>query len=215
MMVTLTVSLAALALGGAASYQAMAGHSSRTDTALYEGSALSGAAPEFTLTDQRGADVGLSDLRGRVVLLAFLDPNCTDICPLTALHFRQVSEEMGTEGAQVALLAVNANPEATSVDDVAAASRRWGVDSLPAWHFLTGDADELEAVRGAYGVLGGVPKADMPGEVAHTPGVFVIDQSGERRWYVSVPENAFLDQDWPGPPLTEVLLTHARQLLHE
>ncbi|HWD63926.1 MAG TPA: redoxin domain-containing protein, partial [Solirubrobacteraceae bacterium] len=50
---------------------------------LDSGTALSGPAPGFTLTDQFGHRVSLSSYRGRVVILAFNDSECTTICPLT------------------------------------------------------------------------------------------------------------------------------------
>lgn len=181
----------------------------------YEGVALDGEAPGFTLTDQRGDEVSLAALRGRVVLLAFLDPNCTDICPLTAFHFRSVSEALDDDAERLALLAVNVNPEAALIEDVAAAGQRWGMENVTPWHFLTGTKGELAPVWADYSVIAGAPKAEKPGEVAHTPGVFVIDRSGERRWYVSIPHSALLDQPWDGPPMDEVLLEHVRALLGE
>ena len=41
-------------------------------------------APDFTLVDQFGHPVTLSSLRGREVVLAFIDSRCKDVCPLTA-----------------------------------------------------------------------------------------------------------------------------------
>jgi len=38
-------------------------------------------AAAFTLTDQHGRVVTLASLRGKVVLLGFLDPVCTSDCP--------------------------------------------------------------------------------------------------------------------------------------
>lgn len=172
---------------------------------------MEGTAADFQLLDQRGEMVVLSELRGRVVLLAFLDPNCTDVCPLTALQFRQIHEALGKDADRVALLAVNVNPDANAVDDVARASRAWRVDEVATWHFLTGSADELKAVWADYKVHGGEPKRGKPGEVQHTPGVFVIDAAGKLRWYASVP----LDEAWDGPSLDQVLLAHIRQLLRE
>lgn len=40
-------------------------------------------APSFTLVDQFGRKVSLSAFRGRVVIMAFVDSQCTTICPLT------------------------------------------------------------------------------------------------------------------------------------
>ena len=41
-------------------------------------------APGFSLTDQHGQTVTLASLRGKVVLLTFLDDTCTVDCPLIA-----------------------------------------------------------------------------------------------------------------------------------
>ncbi len=46
------------------------------------------AAP-FSLTDQHGQNVTLASMRGKVVLLTFLDDTCTTDCPLIAQEFRR------------------------------------------------------------------------------------------------------------------------------
>src|SRR5947209_9460856 len=38
-------------------------------------------APDFTLVDQFGHPATLSSLRGREVVLAFIDSRCKDVCP--------------------------------------------------------------------------------------------------------------------------------------
>src|SRR5581483_10855540 len=42
------------------------------------------SAPEFTLRDEAGRSIGLRSLRGRTVLLAFIDPVCRNYCPFEA-----------------------------------------------------------------------------------------------------------------------------------
>ena len=41
-------------------------------------------APDFRLIDQFGQPFTLSSLRGREVVLAFIDARCKTLCPLTA-----------------------------------------------------------------------------------------------------------------------------------
>jgi hypothetical protein len=67
-------------------------------------------APGFTLTDQDGRTVTLSSLRGKVVLLTFLDPVCVTDCPLIAQEFRQAGQLLGTSRAKADLVAVDVNP---------------------------------------------------------------------------------------------------------
>ena len=57
-------------------------------------------APAFTLTDQDGRPVSLAGLRGKVVLLTFLDPVCTSDCPLIAQEFRQADQMLGASRAR-------------------------------------------------------------------------------------------------------------------
>ena len=56
-------------------------------------------APAFTLTDQHGRTVTLASLRGKVVLLTFLDPVCTGDCPLEAQEFRQAGQLLAADTA--------------------------------------------------------------------------------------------------------------------
>ena len=56
---------------------ACASPSSPTDTFRdYEGTSLDGPAADFRLKDQNGATIALSDFRGRVVVLTFMDSQC-------------------------------------------------------------------------------------------------------------------------------------------
>ncbi len=178
----------------------------------YLGTELGGQiAPDFRLMDQRGEELALSDFTAKVVVLAFLDPLCTDSCPLTAMHFGLANQGLGKEADRVAFLAVNVNTDASSVPDMEAATEKWGMSQLQNWHFLTGSGDKLEAVWDAYNIVAeGPPKPGKPGKREHTPGVYVIDQSGRERWYVSIPFEA-----WSGPPLNEALQTRLREILKE
>lgn len=144
-----------------------------------------------------------------VVVLTLLDPDCTDICPLYAYHYRLAYQSLGQDAAKVAFLAFNANDEKTSVEDVAAATRKWGVDQIPTWHFFTGSPEALRAVWGAWGMYAsGKPKPDKSEEKEHSPAIFIIDQNGKRRWYIST--------NYEGaPPPSALIVKHVRALLAE
>jgi cytochrome oxidase Cu insertion factor (SCO1/SenC/PrrC family) len=139
---------------------------------LDPGTALSGAAPGFTLTDQFGKRVSLRSYRGKVVLLSFNDPQCTTICPLTTTALLHAKELLGPAGADVQLLGVGANPDATEVKWVRAYSQVHGM--LHKWRFLTGSLAELKRVWRAYGIEAQV----VQGMIDHTPATYVIDPRG-------------------------------------
>jgi cytochrome oxidase Cu insertion factor (SCO1/SenC/PrrC family) len=112
--------------------------------ALDPGTRLSGAAPDFTLSDQFGQPVSLRSFRGKVVLLAFNDSECTTICPLTTQAMLDAKAMLGRAGSRVQLLGIDANPAAISLEDVMSYSQLHGM--VRAWHFLTGSLPQLKRV---------------------------------------------------------------------
>jgi cytochrome oxidase Cu insertion factor (SCO1/SenC/PrrC family) len=136
-------------------------------------------APDFTLVDQFGQSVTLSSLRGREVVLAFIDARCTSLCPLTAQIMYAAKARLGASTAsKVMLVAVNANTTATSVSAVQAWSIQHGM--LHQWLFLTGTAQQLEAIYRSYKVY---EQVNADGSVTHDPITYIIDASGHERLY--------------------------------
>ena len=66
-------------------------------------------APHLTLTDQDGRPLSLAGLRGRAVLVAFIDARCSQICPVLAQEFRMADEALGSTAGRVALVGINVN----------------------------------------------------------------------------------------------------------
>lgn len=135
-------------------------------------------APNFVLRDQHGHQVSLAQFRGEVVALAFLDPDCTDICPLTSQILMGAMRRLGPAASEVEMLGINVNPDATRVRDVAAYTRIHGMNALGRrWRFLTGTPRQLKQIWKAYGVYVATPH----GEVVHQAAVELVDESGYLR----------------------------------
>lgn len=133
-------------------------------------------APDFSLTDQHNRPVSLASYRGHPVVLAFLDPVCTTICPLTTVSMVQAVSLLGQSAAGVRLLGIDANPQVTST---AALRGYTAAHEMPAsWDFLTGSPAALAGVWHAYGVY----VAANAGNIDHDPAVFVLDGQGRERW---------------------------------
>ena len=148
---------------------------------LDTGTPLSTVAPAFTLTDQFGKTVSLSSFRGKVVVLSFNDPQCTTICPLTTTAMIEAKKLLGPAAADVQLVGVGANPEATQVKWVRDYSQAHGM--LHKWLFLNGSLPRLKRVWGDYGIAAAV----VQGAIDHTPATFVIDPQGrETRLFISL-----------------------------
>jgi cytochrome oxidase Cu insertion factor (SCO1/SenC/PrrC family) len=157
---------------------------------LDPGSPLGGIpAPNFSLTNQFGQRISLSAFRGKIVILAFTDSQCTTVCPLTTQSMLAAKDLLGKAGDQVQLLGIDANPSATKVSDVLAYSRSHGL--VNQWDFLTGSLPELKAVWKRYGIEVQITQ----GQVDHTPALFVIDARGrEQKVYLTTMAYASITQ---------------------
>jgi cytochrome oxidase Cu insertion factor (SCO1/SenC/PrrC family) len=129
-------------------------------------------APDIKLVNQFGQPMSLSQFRGRVVILAFSDSECTTVCPLTTQSMVLAKELLGKAGESVQLLGVDANPDATKVSDVMAYSRAHAM--VNQWDFLTGSSAQLKAVWKAYNIEVQIEA----GQIDHTPALYVINSRG-------------------------------------
>ena len=164
--------------------QALAGASSPMDS----------PAPGFTLTSQDGRRVSLASLRGKVVLLTFLDPVCITDCPLIAQEMRAADTMLGGKASGTELVAVVANPTYTGTAFTAAFTRQEGLSQVPNWLFLTGSVSRLADVWHHYGIdVENLPAGAMS---AHDDLAFVISASGIVREEIS-------DDPGPGTAVTK------------
>jgi cytochrome oxidase Cu insertion factor (SCO1/SenC/PrrC family) len=138
--------------------------------------ALDLPAPNFSLTSQDGKAVALSSLRGKVVLLTFLDPVCTSDCPLIAQEMRSADLLLGARASETELVAVVANPTYISTAYTQAFTRQERLDTVPNWLFLTGSLSQLQPVWDHFGIQ--VENLPAGGMTAHNDIAFVISPQG-------------------------------------
>jgi len=141
--------------------------------------ALNFPAPGFRLTDQDGRAVSLAGLRGKVVLLTFLDPVCTSDCPLIAQEFRAADRLLGANRSRVELVAIAANPVYHAMADTRAFDRQEGLAGVPNWRFLSGPLAQLRGVWHSYYFT--VQIVPAGGMVLHGDVAYVIDAAGRMR----------------------------------
>jgi cytochrome oxidase Cu insertion factor (SCO1/SenC/PrrC family) len=136
-------------------------------------------AKSFQLTDQHGRTVSLASLRGKMVLLTFLDPVCTTGCPLIAQEFRAAGQLLGAASKQVELVAVVTNPVYHQVTDTRAFDRQEHLDQVPNWLYLTGSVPQLQQVWKNYHITAEIlPAGSM---IGHQDIAYVIDAAGHVR----------------------------------
>jgi protein SCO1/2 len=138
-------------------------------------------APAFAFRDQRGARISLGQLRGQVVALTFLYTHCETQCPIIAATLRSATQRLGSQSRGVEVVAISSDPLHDTPASARAFLRRYGL-STSRWHFLLGDPYHLTLIWSKYHVYAGSP--DMTGQLAHTAGMYLIDQHGRERVYL-------------------------------
>ena len=132
--------------------------------------------PDFTLTNQHGERMSLSDLRGRYALLTFGYTRCPDVCPLTLNEFRRIRESLDELAAHVAFVFVSVDGQR---DRPAVIRRYFATRQLEGLIGLTGDEADVRQLGRGYG-LSFERSSENPSLVNHTTGAFLLDPAG--RW---------------------------------
>ena len=155
-------------------------------------------APPFTLDDQFGKPISITDYRGKAVLLTFLYVDCPDVCPLISAALRTTIDKLGTGSEQVQVVAVSVDP----VGDTPKAVRKYlaarGV--LHRFEYLVGSKAQLAPVWAKYHIQA-TRDAKLKREVGHTGIVIGIDAGGKVRTY------------YPSSPLKPSWMVHDVPLL--
>jgi cytochrome oxidase Cu insertion factor (SCO1/SenC/PrrC family) len=146
-------------------------------------------APAFDLVDQRGQRISTQQLRGKLVVLTFLDPVCTSDCPVIANQLAIADRDLGVLSGEVEFIAIDSNPVFYRVADVAAFTDSHGLSDLPNWHFLTGPVETTQDTLARYGITVEVPTVGM---IEHSEGLFFITADGRLAAYLDDRANAEL-----------------------
>lgn len=116
--------------------------------------AIGDAVPDFTLRDQQGRPVRLSDLRGKVVAVNFIYTSCAlpDFCLRLANNFGVLQKRFQPQlGPDLVLLTLTFDPVHDTPEVLAKYASQWHADPA-AWRFLTGPVPEVQRVCHLFGV---------------------------------------------------------------
>jgi len=136
-----------------------------------------GPAPDFTLTNQDGKRISLSDLRGQVTVVTFIFTSCSDTCPMLTAKLVGIQRRLGLDEPNVAFAAITVDP----LNDTPSVLKKYAVAhsaNLTTFSFLTGTFKEIEDVTRGYAVYW---KKQASGNVDHTFLTSIVDRSGTLR----------------------------------
>ena len=146
---------------------------------------------DYTLTDENGMALSLSDLRGKPLVLSLVYTSCFHICPMTIKHLAKTvtkaKEALGEDSFQVAILGFDSYKDSPMA--MKHFAKKQGVDDL-GWKILSADPDTINALTKELGFL----FFTSPNGFDHVVQATVIDTNGEvyRQVYGEVFETPLL-----------------------
>ena len=139
-------------------------------------------ATGFRFDDQDGRPISLQQLRGKLVVLTFLDPVCSDVCPVIAGQLAAIDRRLGPLAQRIEIVALDTNPVFQNRRDVATFTREHGLGAVTNWHFLSGNWDDVHRVLAGYRIEVTVPQVGM---VSHDQGIYLLAPDGSVASYLA------------------------------
>ncbi len=133
-------------------------------------------APALSLRDQNGATVSLATLRGRPVLLTFLDSLCRSECPIEGRQLGSVLRRLDPR-ERPTLVVVSVDPAGDTPAAIRRAVRRWHLAGPWRWHWLNAPRPTLARVWRSYGIT----VDPRSGDIVHSLALYLVDSRGYER----------------------------------
>jgi protein SCO1/2 len=132
--------------------------------------------PDFSLVDQTGAPIRLSQFRGKVVALTFMYTKCPlpDYCFRLNNNFGNLQRRFAAQlGKKLVFLSLSFDPVHDQPAVLADYARTWNANAK-GWHFLTGPLPQVEQVCHEFNLN----FWEEMGMITHTLHTVIIDRQG-------------------------------------
>ena len=131
-------------------------------------------APQFTLRDQGGRIVSLRGLRGRTVVLTFLDSLCKQACPVEGRMLAAAIQQVPA-AQRPRLVVVSVDPAGDTPASIAHAVGKWHLPGHVLW--VRGTHRQLERVWREYQIT----VEPVSGDIVHSTAIYLLDPKGDER----------------------------------
>ncbi len=130
-------------------------------------------ARNFSLTDQYGHRITLSQYRGKVVVLTFIHSLCRDTCPFMVEQIKGALNELPDDGHGIQTIGISVDPSQDTVANRRAFLARH--DMTGRMEFVNGPMPAMRRVWRNYAIRPVTPKVD------HSTFVLLINKRGLER----------------------------------
>ncbi|PZC46481.1 MAG: Cytochrome oxidase Cu insertion factor, SCO1/SenC/PrrC family [Chloroflexi bacterium] len=159
-------------------------------------------AMDFSLVDQFGQSVRLSEFQNKVVVLTFVYTSCNEICPSIALKLKDSERYLVDQTDEISTLLISVDPRGDTLNNTQKFLQDYGM--VNKWKYLVGTEAELKPVWDAYYVSTAVKEVDTSlsesaskdefqiellqnYSVTHQGPVYIIDRTGHARSVFTLP----------------------------
>jgi cytochrome oxidase Cu insertion factor (SCO1/SenC/PrrC family) len=144
--------------------------------------------PGFSLRNYDGREVDATDLRGRVVVLTFLDSQCTDVCPILASQIGETIDRLTpAERKQVTAVAISTEPDEDTPANVRAFLGKQR--ALGKLLYLRGPEKEMRSLWKRFQILASLESGE---DTVHSAPVRIYDR--ESVWVATLHAGVDLNQ---------------------
>jgi protein SCO1/2 len=146
---------------------------------------IKGQFPDIKLIDQNGRGFSFSEVKGKVLVVAYIYTNCPDICHIISKKMNVFKEQIKKSGLQdrVYFVSITFDPQRDTPGVLRHHAEMMNLD-LDNWVFLTGDENSVNAILNTAGMeaikdtveTGG--KEDESYSLLHRDRISLADKNG-------------------------------------
>ena len=137
----------------------------------------------LNLTDHFGKKRTMSDFKGKIVVLFFGYTHCPDVCPTTMVELKNTMKLLGDKADEVQVLFVTVDPQRDTQEVLSKFVPSFDKRFIGLWGSLQETAETMAMYKIFYAKVKGTTEANYT--IDHSAGMYIFDQSGNVRLYVS------------------------------